>query len=51
LIFALIEFFVSATVIIVGGTFLTRAADRLAELTGLGRVLDLGWRAFARTVI
>lgn len=36
---ALTEFVVSALVIVVAGTLLTRCADALAELTGLGRLL------------
>ncbi len=36
---ALLEFAACAAVIIVAGTFLTRCADALADLTGLGRLL------------
>lgn len=36
---ALIEFAVCAAVIIVAGSFLTKCADALADLTGLGRLL------------
>jgi cation:H+ antiporter len=36
---ALVQFAVCAAVIIVAGTFLTRCADALADLTGLGRLL------------
>lgn len=35
----IVEFLCSAAVVIAAGTFLARAADRLAELTGLGRLL------------
>lgn len=37
--FILVEFAVSALVIIVAGTFLSRYADEIAERTGLGRLL------------
>jgi cation:H+ antiporter len=36
---ALLEFLLAASVVIVAGTFLARAADHLAELTRLGRLL------------
>lgn len=36
---ALLQFVVSAAIIAVAGTFLTRDADANAELTGLGRLL------------
>jgi cation:H+ antiporter len=36
---ALLQFLVSAAVIVVAGTFLTRFADAIAELTKLGRLL------------
>jgi cation:H+ antiporter len=36
---AVFQFALSAAVIIVAGTFLTRAADRLADLTGFGHLL------------
>lgn len=37
--FALIEFAICASVIVVAGVFLTRYADALADLTGCGRLL------------
>lgn len=37
--FILVEFAISALVIIVAGTFLSRYADEIAERTGLGRLL------------
>jgi cation:H+ antiporter len=36
---AILEFAASAMVVIVAGTFLARAADRIADLTGLGRLV------------
>ncbi len=36
---AIVQFLVCASVIIVAGTFLTKFADAIAELTGLGRLL------------
>lgn len=39
MLLALLEFVVCAAVIIVAGTFLTRCADALADLTGFGRLL------------
>lgn len=39
MLIALVQFAVCAAVIIVAGTFLTRCADALADLTGLGRLL------------
>ncbi len=36
---AILEFALAAMVVIVAGTFLARAADRIAELTGLGRLV------------
>src|SRR5262245_61882836 len=36
---AILQFAVSATVIIIAGTFLSRFADAIAERTGLGRLL------------
>ena len=36
---ALLQFFVTAAVIAVAGSFLTRYADAIADLTGLGRLL------------
>ena len=36
---AFVQFLISAAVIVVAGSFLTRYADAIAELTGLGRVL------------
>lgn len=39
MLFAMLEFAVCAAVIIVAGTFLTRCADALADLTGFGRLL------------
>ncbi|MEX2081244.1 MAG: hypothetical protein WEC33_06475 [Dehalococcoidia bacterium] len=35
----MVQFILAATAIVIAGTFLTRAADRLAELTGFGRLL------------
>jgi cation:H+ antiporter len=39
MLFALTEFAVCAAIIVVAGTFLTRYADALADLTGFGRLL------------
>jgi len=36
---AILQFALAAAVVIVAGYFLTRAADRIADLTGLGRLL------------
>ncbi|MEZ4871697.1 MAG: hypothetical protein R2827_05500 [Bdellovibrionales bacterium] len=35
---ALIQFLITTLVIVVAGTFLTKFADRIAEITGWGRV-------------
>ena len=35
----ILQFGVSAPVIVIGGTYLTRYADAIADLTGLGRLL------------
>ncbi|MBI3465798.1 MAG: sodium:calcium antiporter [Planctomycetes bacterium] len=39
MIIALLQFCVSAAVIVVAGTFLTRFADAISEITGLGRLV------------
>jgi len=36
---AVLQFAIAAAVVVVAGSFLARAADRIAELTGLGRLL------------
>ena len=36
---ALLQFFACAVIIVIAGTFLTRYADAIAELTGLGRLV------------
>ena len=35
----ILQFVVSAAVIVIAGTYLTRYADAIADLTGLGRLL------------
>ncbi|MDX2035322.1 MAG: hypothetical protein SFX72_01625 [Isosphaeraceae bacterium] len=39
MLIAVLQFLASAAVIVVAGTFLTKFADEIAELTGLGRLL------------